>query len=413
MKTTQTFGIHFILRTLKNDKENGLVYARITVNGRRIEISMKKTIATNDWNTSKGALLGNGIEARKFNSYLELMRAQITEAYRELQVNKAEITPDKIKSLFMGESVDSHSLLELVEYHNTTQAATLAQGTLKNYLTTKRYLERFVKKQFKKNDVDLMKLNFKFITDFEFFLRDFQPVDHQRPLDNNGVMKHMERFRKMTSWGIKLGWLNQNPFENYKLKFKHSERGFLTQKELQAIENKNFAIERLVLVHDMFVFSCYTGLSFTDANNLSPSEIRTGMDGNKWIISKRQKTNTALKIPLLAQALEILEKYSDHPKSLNRNKVFPLISNQKINSYLKEIADLCGIKKNLTFHIARHTFATTVTLNNGVPIETVSKVMGHTSLKTTQIYARILDHKISEDMGQLGERLAKSKQTPD
>lgn len=413
MKTTQTFGIHFILRTLKNDKESGLVYARITVNTKRIEVSLKKTIPINDWNPSKGALKGNGIDAKKFNRYLELMRAQITEAYRELQINKAEITPDKIKSLFMGESVDSHTLLELVDYHNTTQATTLAPGTLKNYFTTKRYLERFVKKQFSKSDVDLMRLNFKFITDFEFFLRNFQPIDHQRPLDNNGVMKHMERFRKMTSWGIKLGWLNQNPFENYKLKFKRSERGFLTETELQAIENKKFGIERLVQVRDMFIFGCYTGLSFTDANNLSPREIQIGMDGNKWIISKRQKTDTSLKIPLLPQAMEIIEKYSNHPKSLNRNKVFPLISNQKINSYLKEIADLCGIKKNLTFHIARHTFATTVTLNNGVPIETVSKVMGHTSLKTTQIYAKILDHKISDDMGQLKQRLIKNKQMPD
>jgi len=370
---------------------------------------LKKTALVNDWNLSKGVLKGNGAEARKFNSYLELIRSQITDAYRELQINKEDITPDKIKSLFLGESIDSHSLLELVEYHNTIQATTLAPGTLKNYFTTKRYLERFVKKQFRKSDVDLIKLNFKFITDFEFFLRDFQPMDHQRPLDNNGVMKHMERFRKMTSWGIKLGWLKQNPFENYKLKFKRSERGFLSEKELQAIENKTFKIERLRQVQDMFIFGCYTGLSYTDAANLSPHEIQVGMDGNKWIISKRQKTDTSLKIPLLPKALEIIGKYQNHPKALNRGKVFPLISNQKVNSYLKEIADLCNINKNLTFHIARHTFATTVTLNNGVPIETVSKVMGHTSLKTTQIYAKILDHKISEDMGLLGQRLMENK----
>ena len=224
---------------------------------------------------------------------------------------------------------------------------------MKNYYTTKRYLLRFFQKRFKSSDIYLVQVNYKFIVDFEYFLRNDKPLDHQKPLGNNGVMKHQERFRKMINLGQRLGWITQKPFDSYKLSFRKVNRGFLTEKELHAIENKVLEFERLQTVRDVFVFSCYTGLSYVDAINLGPDEINLGIDGEYWIFSRRQKTDTKLRIPLL-RALEILKKYRKHPKSINRDKVFPLISNQKLNSYLKEIADLCGIKKNLTFHLARH-----------------------------------------------------------
>ena len=184
----------------------------------------------------------------------------------------------------------------------------------------------------------------------------------------------------------------------------------MTKYELELIEKKNFSIERLEMIKDLFIFSCYTGLAYTDAINLSMSEISIGIDGKKWIYSKREKTQTPLKIPVLQQALEIIEKYKSNPRSVNRGTIFPMVSNQKVNGYLKEIADICVIEKNLTFHLARHTFATTVTLSNGVPIETVSNLLGHKSISTTQIYAKVLENKISEDMTRLRERL--SEQTP-
>lgn len=407
MKTTHTFGIQFIIRTGKNDKSKGIVYARITVDTRRIEISLKKTIAVDDWNNARGIAKGSSPEAKKFNSYLEQVHAQLTDAYRELQVNKMEVTPENIKSLYLGDSFDDHSLMELVDYHNTTQACVLSPGTMKNYRTTKKYLERFLKKKFKSSDIYLVQVNYKFITDFEYFLRNYKPLDHQKPLGNNGVMKHQERFRKMINLGQRLGWITQNPFDSYKLSFRKVDRGFLTEKELHAIENKVLEIERLRTVRDIFIFSCYTGLSYIDAINLRPEEINMGIDGQYWIFSKRQKTDTKLKIPLLPKALEKFRKYRTHPQSVSREKVFPLISNQRLNSYLKEIADLCGIKKNLTFHLARHTFATTVTLNNGVPLESVSKMLGHTKLSTTQIYAKVMEVKLSHDMNGLKKMLAK------
>lgn len=404
MKTTHTFGIQFIIRTGKKDKEKGNVYARVTVETRRIEISLKKAISVDDWNKARGMAKGSGPEAKKFNSYLEHVRSMLTDAYRELQVNKKKITPENIKALFLGDS-DDHTLLELVDYHNTTQASILSPGTMKNYRTTKKYLERFLKSKFRASDIYLVQINYKFIIDFEYFLRNYQPLDHQKPLGNNGVMKHQERFRKMMNLGQRLGWITQNPFDSYKLNFRKVDRGFLTEQELHTIENKNIGIERLQSVRDVFVFSCYTGLSYIDVIHLNPDEITSGIDGQYWIFSKRQKTDTKLRIPLLPKPLEIFKKYRKHPKSVRRNKIFPLISNQKLNGYLKEIADLCGIKKNLTFHMARHTFATTIALSNGVPIETVSNLLGHKSISTTQIYAKVLEKKISEDMEQLRGKL--------
>lgn len=401
MKTTHTFGIQFILRPGKKDKNKGIIYARITVETQRAELSLKKTMAVDDWNNNRGIVKGSGLEAKKFNSYLEQVRSQLTDAYRELQVNKQLVTPENIKAIYLGDSFDDHSLIELIDYHNKTQKSVLAPGTMKNYYTTQKYIQCFLKKNFKASDIYLVQINFKFISDFEFFLRNHKPFDHQKPLGNNGIMKHLERFRKIINLGQKLGWIIQNPFGPYKLRFIKNERGFLTEKELAAIENKIFAIERLSAVRDIFVFACYTGLAYIDAINLGPDEISLEPDDQYWIFLNRQKTKTRVKIPLLPKALNILNNYKNHSKSVNRNKIFPLISNQKLNGYLKEVADICGIKKRLTFHLARHTFATTITLSNGVPIETVSKMLGHTSIKTTQVYAKIVDEKISKDMKKL------------
>lgn len=187
------------------------------------------------------------------------------------------------------------------------------------------------------------------------------------------------------------------------------EREALTAEELETMTGKNFATGRLAQVRDIFLFSCFTGLAYADLQKLKRSEISTGIDGGKWIFTKRQKTDTASRIPILPMAEEILVKYADHPQCKAKYKVLPILSNQKMNEYLKEIADCCWITKRLTFHIARHTFATTITLSNGVPIETVSKMLGHRNLKTTQHYAKILDRKVSQDMQALKENFLQSQ----
>ncbi|AHW60649.1 Site-specific recombinase XerD [Draconibacterium orientale] len=412
MNSKSTFGIHFVLKNSKVIDETAPIYARITVDTNRVEISVKKRIPVSNWHKGKGLAKGKTTDISRLNSYLEQFRSQLTECYQELVVNKQTVTPEAIKNKFLGVEDSGETLKGLVEYHNTGMDSNLRWGTLKNYKTTEKYIEKFLKQKFKRNDIYLVELNYKFITDFEHFLRKYQPEDHHLPMGNNTVMKHIERLRKMTNLAVRLGWLDKDPFVAYRLSFKRVEREFLTQLELDTIKKKQFKIERLQYVKDLFVFSCYTGLSYIDVMNLQPNNIRIGINGMNWIITQREKTTTPVRIPILSQAQVLIDKYKDHPRSANKGTIFPNISNQKLNSYLKEIADVCEIDKNLTFHVARHTFATTVTLTNGVPIESVSKMLGHTDLKTTQIYAKVVEKKISDDMANLeaylsGERSKK------
>ena len=267
---------------------------------------------------------------------------------------------------------------------------------------------KFIQKQFKSSDLYLHELNFKFIQDFETYLPNHKPKDHQKPLNNNGVMKHFIRLKKMIHLAIRLEWISKDPFVNYKIKILKVNREHLSERELSTMENKEFTLQRIDMVRDLFIFCCYTGLAYVDVINLKPDNIVEAADGEIWVRTCRQKTDIPVNTPLLPKAVEILRKYKGNFMVSTSNTIFPVISNQKVNSYLKEIADLCGIKKNITFHIARHTFATTVALSNGVPIETVSKMLGHTKIATTQIYAKVLERKISEDMAALKKRLAKT-----
>ena len=236
------------------------------------------------------------------------------------------------------------------------------------------------------------------MTEYEFFLRSV------RKCANNTAVKYIKNFKKIIKLCISNAWLDKDPFVNYKAKIREVKREFLSQEEIQAIYEKVFVTERLNQVKDIFVFACFTGLAYIDVKQLTLSNISIGIDGGKWIFTHRQKTETASRILLLPIPTELVQKYADHPQCINENKLLPVLSNQKMNSYLKEIADVCGIQKDLTFHIARHTFATTVTLTNGVPIETVSKMLGHTNIKTTQHYAKILDKKVSDDMQVLRDK---------
>lgn len=413
MKAINTFGVQFIIRRNKVRKGMVPIYARITLNGKRLEISLKQFIAENEWNQVKEIAKGSRPEIRQLNQYISDVRLKLIECYRRLQLQNKSITIEDVKSKFLGEDISGFTLAKLMEYHNETMKGILAWGTLKNYYTTQRYIEMFLRERHKTSDINLSDLSYRFITDFDHFLRVYKPVDHHKPLENNGVMKHLERFKKMVNMAVKMEWIDRDPFERFQLKFHKTTREFLTQEELETIETRNLSIERLAFVRDLFVFSCYTGLAYIDVMNLRPDSLGLGIDGEYWISYHRQKTKQPVRIPLLPKALDLVEKYKGHSRSLIHGTLFPNISNQNLNSYLKEIADLCGIVKPLTFHIARHTFATTVTLTNGVPIETVSKLLGHTSLKTTQIYAKIVEQKVSSDMKKLREALSKRQSVKD
>jgi integrase len=273
-------------------------------------------------------------------------------------------------------------------------------GTMKRYITSLRHTKNFLKWKFNVSDIDIRSIDHAFMKDYEFYLRSVKNCN------NNSAVKYLRNFGKIIHICIANEWLEKNPLRNFKTQIKVVERVFLTEEEIQTMVDKVFLTDRLNQVRDIFVFSCFTGLAYIDVKNLRKSQISTGIDGEKWIYTHRKKTGTKSNIPLLPIALEILEKYKNHPQCINQDRVLPVLSNQKTNCYLKEVADLCGINKELTFHIARHTFATTVTLANGVPIESVSEMLGHKNLQTTQHYAKVLDKKVSNDMLLLKARLS-------
>jgi integrase/recombinase XerD len=405
MTSKNTFSILFWINRTKENKGKAPIYARVTVDLRRVEISIKRRIEPENWNAEKGIAKGIKEEIKSLNAYIENVRNRLFDCYQDL-VNKHKfVTAEAIKDRFIGVDEKEHSLMTVIDYHNEEMTTTLEWGTLKNYFTTKKYVEIFLKDKYKTSDVYLYQLNYKFLTDFERFLKTYQPKDHHKPIGQNTVMKHIERLRKIVNLCIKNEWLDRDPFQKFKPSFIKTSREFLTADELATIENKNVSFERLQLVKDIFIFSCYTGLAYIDVFNLTTQNIALGIDGDYWLSTSRKKTEQPVRIPLLPKPMAIIEKYKNNPRALAHNKLFPSLSNQKLNSYLKEIADLCGITKPLTFHIARHTFATTVTLTNGVPIETVSSMLGHTSIKTTQIYAKVIQQKVSNDMKALREKM--------
>ncbi|GGH42719.1 integrase [Mangrovimonas yunxiaonensis] len=401
MRTRSTFSLLFWVNTSRLNNNQVPVYARVTVNGKRVNISLKRKVILSEWDSAKSKLKGSNQEAKLFNRFLEQVRSQIYLAYEQLLSENKLITAQAIKARYLGEDEQHRSLLELFEYHNTTMSKNLHKDTMRHYKTTQNYLKSFLSKKIKTDNIYLSNLDYSFIVDFEYYLKAHEPTDHQRKISNNTAMKHLQRLRKMVTMAYHLEWIDRDPFVRFKSSFEKREREFLSESELLKLENFHSPVNRLNIVKDLFVFSCYTGISYIDLNNLTRDNIVKGIDGNDWLITKRQKTKTNVKIPLLDKALELVFKYENHPRVVANNGILPRLSNQRINAYLKEIADLCKIKKNLTFHMARHTFATTITLSNGVPIETVSKLLGHTKIATTQIYARVIERKVSEDINTL------------
>jgi integrase len=406
MKTTNSFGIYFSLRADKEKGGSAPIYVGITVNGEKSLMALQERISVKCWDLKKGMGKNNTAEGKKINAYLEQVRQAITDCYKDLQLQRKVITVESVKGAFLRTGSDEHTLAEIAAYHNEMSVGVLADGTMKNYYTTQKYVEEFVKTHHKRKAYFLSELNYKFIQDFETFLRKREPVDHQKPLTNNGIMKHLERFRKMINLAYRLEWIHRDPFEKFQLKFNRIEKEFLTADELAALEKKQLTLPRLSGVRDIFVFCCYTGLAFVDVSNLTPEHIVKGLDGKLWIKTSRQKTTVPVNVPLLDQAKAIMDRYEANVRAKANGTIFPVITNQKMNSYLKELAERCDITKVLTFHIARHTFATTVTLLNGVPMETVSKLLGHTTMRSTQVYAKVIEKKVSEDMALLNQKLS-------
>ena len=396
-----TFSILFIMQKGKpNAQGNAPIFARITVNHQMTHLATRYYLPADRWLPKEGRTVGRTKEEKEINAYLDNLRGLIYSKYNEMFLAGEQVTARKLKCRLISKDERSMTLIELFDDYIKDYAKLVGisktKKTCDRYKLTQRRIEEFMNTEYKRTDIAVNEVTPQFITKLEIFLR-----SHYR-LSNNYVMKMIQRFRSIYQVAIDNGWAHKNPFVSFKLKFENTERGYLTMDELTKLMNKQLISKRLEQIRDVFVFSCFTGLAYCDAQALTQEHIIIGPNGAPWLRTHRKKTSTPVDVPLLDLPREILAKYEG--KSGN-DKLLPIPSNQKCNDYLKEIAAICGIDKRLTFHLARHTFATTVTLTNGVPIESVSKMLGHRSLRTTQVYAKIVHDKLAEDMANLSTRL--------
>jgi integrase len=270
-------------------------------------------------------------------------------------------------------------------------------------------MRQFLQEEYKTLDIPIKLINRQMVAKFDLFLKTKKQCGY------NTSVKYLQKFKRIVTIGIRNGWLKINPFDDFKLSFKEVDRPYLTEDELRGVMSLELTKPRLEVVRDLFIFACFSGLCYSDILKLKGSELERDPRGVLWIKTRRQKTKVKAQIPLLQIPTAIIDKYCDLSLLSAEQKVLPVMSNQKLNSYLKEIQMTAKIEKILTFHVARHTFATTVTMLNGVPIESVARMLGHKNIKTTQHYARIVDSKIGNDMrelaGKIGERFELSQIT--
>jgi len=401
----KSFQVIFILRHDKIDKQKRIpIYLRITLDGDKTEISLKKKIANEQWNLIRGEPKQNTQDLIQLSLYLNSQKNLVHDVYSELSITRQYITLKKLKDRLLGNEINKDTLIALAQHHNiefeNLIGVKYSYGSYKNYKTSLLYLVEFVKKKYKKNDIALHDLDYEFVEKYYNFLVS------NKPCNQNGAAKHIQRLKKIINYGIRIGVIDKNPFLSFQVTFKPYSRAILTWGNISSLLNTPLNTNSLMTVRDIFLFQCFTGLAYVDIKNLTYRHIVLGVDGKQWIVIDRHKTLVKSSIPLLDEALIILNRYN---KGELTGRIFPVPSNQKMNKYLKAIAEVSKIEIVLSTHVARHTFATVVTLNNDVPIETVSKMLGHTNLKTTQLYAKVQDVKIGNDMEKLRVRLSNKK----
>ena len=396
------FRVVFYLRSNYVNKEgNTSVMLRIYLNNERLSLgSTGISVKSAQWDKEKERIKGRTTEALNTNLQLDNIASGLQSIFRRIEMSDV-VSLERIKSEFLGKKEEIDTLMQLFEKHNGDVAkqvgVSVGKATLQKYNVCKRHFSEFLEKQYKRSDLKLTELTYVVIREFDLYLR---TEVGQNP---NTATKTMKTFKTITLLGQKMGVLLHDPFMNHRFHIEPVNRGFLTDEEILCIAHKQINIPRLELIRDIFIFSCFTGLAYIDVSNLTPDHIVT-LGDKQWIMTQRQKTSVETNVLLLDIPKAIIAKYGG--KTYRNGKLFPMLTNQKTNSYLKEIADICGIKKNLTFHLARHTFAT-MSLSKGVPMESVSKMLGHTNIRTTQIYARITNKKIEHDMEELADKLDK------
>ena len=383
-------------------KKNGLVPVmyRLTVNGKISQFSCKLDVEEKTWNIELGRVSGRSTVAQETNRMLDKIRVGINKAYQDICDKDNYVTAEKVRNVFLGMGMNHETLLAVFRQHNEDYEKQV--GKIKSlrsywkYCIVYKHLEEFIKQRYKVSDIALKELAPAFITDFELFLRT------EKNHCNNTVWSYMMPFRSIIFMAINNGWLQRDPFYAYSITKEETKRGFLSKEEINLLIKGTFKKPSYTLIRDLFIFCTFTGLSWTDMANLTKENLQTSFDGHLWIKTNRQKTGTESNIRLLDVAKHIIEKYDG---ITDDDKLLPVPCYVNCKNSIKVIAKKCGIEKNVTWHMSRHTYATTVCLSNDVPIETLSKMLGHRSIRTTQIYAKITAEKVSRDMEKLAQRI--------
>lgn len=399
-----TFNVLFyILKNKQRKNGEAPVYARITVNGIRREFQIKRTVPFELWNQDRECSTGKDKVAKETNVYIETVRSKLYQIYRKLVLADKVITADLVRDLYFGNDEGQKTLLKVFDEYNGRIRELIGNGfvdkTVIRYEGTARYLKEFIKTKYGWTDIPLNHLTIAFIQDFDTFLKTKKKCGH------NTAITRLKNLKRVIHVALENEWLDKDPFISYKFRVEAVEPEFLTIEELREVMSKELNIPRIARVRDVFVFCCFTGLAFSDVQQLKAEHIVTDNKGNTWIRKCRQKTKNMCNIPLLPWASELLNKYKDDPECQLSGTLLPVPTNQRMNAYLKEIADVCGIQKDLTTHCARHTFATSISLANGASLENVSKMLGHSNINMTRHYARVLDQNISRDMEKIKNQL--------
>lgn len=404
MKVSQELSISFWLRKDPKDKNaKAAIMLRITINGVRDGFSLGYQVIPEKFNNKAAEISGKSLEAIEINKHILFVRSEMIRHYNLLKAQGPTITPTMIKNAYLGIGREKKTLIEVIDFHNAkfkekVEKEKRSEGTLKKWYTTKDKLVAFLKSTFKMPDIPLERIEYAFAEDF------FDYLTLTGGIQDNTAMKYLKNTKQILKLAVQRKWLSANPLEDYVCSYVNPERDILNMEELSILYHKKMPIRRLEETKDSYLFMTLTGYAYKDTLMLAPDNLAKFFDGEDWIVKNREKTWCRENVPLLPIAKEILAKYKNHPYCVANNVLLPINSNQRFNGYLKEVADLCGINKNLTTHTARHTFATTVTLANGVPLETVSAMLGHKSIRTTQIYAKIVASKVSIDMKTLKDK---------
>lgn len=395
--------LFWLYKSKENKKGEIPVYVRVTIQGEREQFSTQISIPASSWNQTKQRIRGRSEQSNTINQLLDKVEADLYKVYGELCNIFNDVTAKDVRQNYLDETEPKKGIIEVYDIHNERIHSLIGKDyvdrTWFNFERNKKLLAEFIKHKFNRNDMKLDRLRRVFMEDFIYFLKS---VKEHNP---NTIYKHVQRVNKIVNFAVAHDYTRRNPFTDVKVKKQYNEISYLSADDLLRLESKVFHVKRLEVVRDLFLFQCYTGLAYQELRNLSHANIQKGIDGYLWIVARRQKTGRMFKAPLLPKAIDILNRYKEHVLDLNM-KVFPVSANSNMNAYLKEVGDLCGIAVPLTTHIGRKTFATTVTLLNGVPITTVARLLGHQDTKVTeQVYAKVVDEKLSRDVDDLRRKL--------